>query len=60
MVRVLMVITYARGVLRTIKSDNGSEFISKVMAQVRPEACAGPLPYPHLLRSFVENKGASM
>jgi putative transposase len=30
-VRVLTAITYARGVPRTIKSDNGSEFISKVM-----------------------------
>ena len=30
-VRVLTAITYERGAPRTIKSDNGSEFISKVM-----------------------------
>jgi putative transposase len=30
-VRVLTAITYGRGLPRTIKSDNGSEFISKVM-----------------------------
>ncbi len=30
-VRVLTAITYERGVPRTIKSDNGCEFISKVM-----------------------------
>jgi putative transposase len=30
-VRVLTAITYERGMPRTIKSDNGSEFISKVM-----------------------------
>lgn len=29
--RVLTAITYERGVPRTIKSDNGREFISKVM-----------------------------
>lgn len=32
-VRVLTAITYERGAPRTIKSDNGSEFISKVMAK---------------------------
>lgn len=30
-VRALATITYERGVPRTIKSDNGGEFISKVM-----------------------------